>query len=56
MYLVYIWGLGITSKTPSDGHASLGMTQPSHRLTLIKIFISEISVQLTTIATQLKTK
>ena len=28
------WGLGITPKTPSGGHASLATTQQSQRVTL----------------------
>ena len=32
--LCTFWGLGITPKTPSGGHASLGTTQQSQRVTL----------------------
>ena len=32
IYNVYNWELGISPKTPSGGHASLGMMQRSYRL------------------------
>ena len=35
--LCTFWELGITSKTPSGGHASLGTTQQSQRVTLATI-------------------